>query len=53
MYPRKPLKKGFIIINVVLNPVRSVITVINKSIFDGLFNYRLLNAGGQLILDAM
>ena len=35
---------------VVLNPVRSVITVINKSIFYGLFNYRLLNASGQLIL---
>ncbi|MEO7393963.1 MAG: hypothetical protein ABIU11_03415 [Chitinophagaceae bacterium] len=35
---------------VVLNPVRSVIMVINKSNFDGLFNYRLLNAGGQLIM---
>ena len=33
-----------------MNPVRSVITLINKSGFDGLFDYRLYNAGGQLVL---
>ena len=34
----------------VLNPARSVITVFNKSGFDGLFDYRLFNTGGQLVL---
>jgi hypothetical protein len=34
----------------VLNPARSVITVFNKSGYDGLFDYRLFNAGGQLVL---
>ncbi len=34
----------------VLNPARSVITVFNKSGYDGPFDYRLFNAGGQLIL---
>jgi hypothetical protein len=35
----------------VLNPARSVITVFNKSGYDGPFHYRLFNAGGQLILN--
>ena len=34
----------------VLNPARNVITVFNKSGYDGQFDYRLFNAGGQLIL---
>jgi hypothetical protein len=34
----------------VLNPVRSVITVFNKYGYGGQFEYRLFNAGGQLIL---
>jgi hypothetical protein len=35
---------------VVLNPVRSVMTVFNKTGKDGLFDYRLLTAAGQLVL---
>ncbi len=34
---------------IVVNPVKTVITVINKSGFDGLFDYRIFNAGGQLL----
>lgn len=34
----------------VLNPVRSVITIFNKTGWDGLFEYRLFNAGGRLVL---
>lgn len=35
---------------VVLNPVRNAVTVFNKTGKDGLFDYRLYNAGGQLII---
>ena len=35
---------------VVLNPVRTVITVFNKTGEDGMFDYRLFNSGGQLII---
>ena len=35
---------------VVLNPARSVITILNKSGDDGPFNYFLYNTGGQLLL---
>jgi hypothetical protein len=35
---------------VVLNPVRNAVTVFNKTGKDGLFDYRLYNSGGQLIL---
>lgn len=34
----------------VLNPARSVITAFNKSGYSGQFEYRLFNAGGQLVL---
>jgi hypothetical protein len=34
----------------VLNPARNVITVFNKSGYDGPFDYRLFNAGGQLVI---
>jgi hypothetical protein len=34
---------------VVLNPVRNVITIFNRTGSDGNFNYQLFNAGGQLI----
>ena len=34
---------------IVLNPVRSAITVFNKTGHDGLFEYRLFNASGKLI----
>jgi hypothetical protein len=34
----------------VLNPAKSVITVFNKSGYDGPFDYRLFNAAGQLVL---
>ena len=35
---------------VVINPVRSAITIMNKTGEEGLFNYRLFNSGGQLVL---
>lgn len=35
---------------VVLNPVTTVITVFNKTGLEGIFNYRLFNAAGQLVL---
>ncbi len=35
---------------VVLNPARSIITILNKSGEDGPFDYFLYNAGGQLLL---
>ncbi len=35
---------------VVLNPVRTAITIFNRSGQEGQFDYRLFNAGGQLIL---
>jgi hypothetical protein len=35
---------------VVLNPVRSAVTVFNKTGRDGSFEYHLMNAGGQLIM---
>jgi hypothetical protein len=38
---------------VVLNPSRSVITILNKSGEEGPFNYFLYNAGGQLILNGI
>lgn len=34
----------------IINPVQSAITLINKSGFDGLFEYRLYDAGGKLVL---
>jgi hypothetical protein len=34
----------------VMNPARSIITVFNKSGYYGQFDYRLFNAGGQLVL---
>lgn len=34
----------------VLNPARSVITIFNKSGYEGQFEYRLFNTGGQLVL---
>jgi hypothetical protein len=33
----------------VMNPVHTFITIINKTGYDGKFDYRLLNSGGQLI----
>ncbi len=35
----------------VLNPVRNAITVFNKTGQEGLYNYRLFNASGQLIVN--
>jgi hypothetical protein len=34
----------------VLNPARSGITIFNRSSKEGLFNYRVLNMGGQLVV---
>jgi hypothetical protein len=36
---------------VVLNPVRQVVTILNKAGREGHFNYRLFNTAGQLILN--
>jgi hypothetical protein len=35
---------------VVLNPVRNAVTVFNKTAREGMFNYSLINSGGQLIM---
>ena len=35
----------------VLNPVRNAITVFNKTGQEGLYNYKLFNASGQLIVN--
>lgn len=35
----------------VLNPVRSVITIVNRTGNNGIYEYRLFNAGGQLVLE--
>ncbi|MBL7721856.1 MAG: T9SS type A sorting domain-containing protein, partial [Chitinophagaceae bacterium] len=35
---------------VVLNPVRYAITIFNKTTEQGVFGYRLINSGGQVIL---
>jgi len=36
---------------VILNPTRNAITIFNKTGTDGLFDYKLLNAGGQQVLN--
>lgn len=33
----------------VLNPARNFITILNKSMAEGVYNYRLYNAGGQMV----
>lgn len=35
---------------VVLNPAKTTITVLNKTVQEGLFDYRLFNSAGQLVL---